>query len=76
MTRKYVFIAVLLGAIGTMGCKGFETPRDLRKKERPDLPQYSTEEQERRGRARYTIPEDDLRAGPKGLIDRPSPTGR
>ena len=76
MTRKYVFIAVLLGAISTVGCKGFETPRDLRKKERPDLPQYSTEEQERRGRARYTIPEDDLRAGPKGLIDRPSPTGR
>jgi hypothetical protein len=40
------------------------------------MPGYTISEQERRGRARYTILEDDIRIGPKTYSDRPSPTGR
>ena len=39
-------------------------------------PYYTIPEQERRGRARLAITEDDWAIGPKGYIDRPSPTGR
>jgi hypothetical protein len=39
----------------------------------PDAPGYTIEEQERRGRARYAIGEDDFRIGPKTYADRPDP---
>jgi hypothetical protein len=41
-----------------------------------DGQRYTIEEQQRRGRERLAITEDDFRIGPKGYIDRPSPTGR
>jgi len=43
---------------------------------RSDAPGYTIAEQEARGRQRLAITEDDLRIGPKGYIDRVSPTGR
>ena len=82
MTRT----AILLGAalLGLAGCRnndgyaprGFDTPRTLRGSERPDRPDLPIEEQQARGRARYGLFEDDLRAGPKGFVDRPGPSGR
>ncbi len=66
-----------LAALGaTAGCKGFDRPCDKKALPKPDLPQYSIEEQERRGRAKYALPREDFRTGPGGMIDRPSPTGR
>jgi hypothetical protein len=43
---------------------------------RADAPGYTIPQQEQRGRERLAISEDDIRIGPKGYIDRPSPTGR
>ena len=59
-----------------LGCKDFNGPRKAISKPKPDLPEYSIEEQQRRGRDKYTIPEDNFRTGPNLNIDRPSPTGR
>ena len=67
---------LLLGCLALAGCKTYDRPRELRGKPRPDDPRLSIEEQQSRGRGRYAIPEDDRREGPKGFIDRPSPTGR
>lgn len=71
---------ILLGLLGvfglvSVGCKDFEGPRQVKSEGRPDLPQYTIEEQERRGRARYAIPED-TRMAPKTFVDRPGPSGR
>ena len=75
MTRTLSLAGFL--ALGTLaGCKGFDGPRAGRDKPRVDAPQYTIEEQQRRGRDKYAIPEDDVRIGPRGFIDRPSPTGR
>ena len=75
MKRNVLFLGLgLVGLIG-VGCKDYDGPRQLRGQPRPDLPQYSIEEQQSRGRGRYAIPEDD-RTTPKGYVDRPSPTGR
>jgi hypothetical protein len=56
--------------------RGFDTPRRLRGEPRPDDPNLPVEEQQRRGRARYGVYEDDPRVQPNGLIDRYGPTGR
>jgi len=75
MIRKSLFLGLgLIGLIGA-GCKDFDGPRQLRGQPRPDLPQYSIEEQQSRGRGRYGIPEDDPTL-PKAGVSRPSPTGR
>jgi hypothetical protein len=60
-------------AIGSVGCRDFDTPRTLRGSPRPDRPDLPIEEQERRSRARYALPEDDFRIGPATGIDRPDP---
>ncbi|OWK40533.1 hypothetical protein [Fimbriiglobus ruber] len=76
MTRKALlstlFLATLLGA----GCGTFDTPWSLRGTPKPDRPGLSIEEQQRNGRARYGLPDDDYRVGPKTFDDRPSPSGR
>ena len=68
---------VLLGLIATavMGCKDFDKPRDLRDKPRPYLPDYSVEEQGRRLRGRFSIPQDDRAVGPRTGLDRSTPVG-
>lgn len=73
MTRKLLLLAFAVAGLAPVGCRNFETPRMLRGSPRPDQPNLPIEEQERRGRARYALPEDDFRATPRGLIDRPDP---
>jgi hypothetical protein len=73
MTRTTFTLGLLLAGSCAAGCGGFDTPRMLRGTPRPDQPGLSIEEQERRGRARYGIAEDDFRIGPKTFVDRPDP---
>jgi len=72
--RRLILSAVLIAAAA--GCTRFAGPVAVRQMGRADAPGYTIEEQERRGRERYAIPEDDPRIGPKAYADRPSPTGR
>jgi hypothetical protein len=77
MTRTATLLGVAL--LGLAGCRaggGYDTPRTLRGSERPDRPDLPIEQQQARGRARYGLFEDDFRAGPKGFVDRPGPSGR
>ena len=69
-------LLLLLPLLTLAGCTRYEGPLEVRRKDRADAPGYTIEEQERRGRERYAIPEDDPRIGPKAYADRPSPTGR
>ena len=73
MRRSLILVALVLSSVG---CSRFSGPIAVRNSGRADAPGYSLEEQERRGRERYTITEDDIRIGPKTYADRPSPTGR
>jgi hypothetical protein len=73
MRRSLILVALVLTSVG---CSRFSGPIAVRNSGRADVPGYSLEEQERRGRERYTITEDDIRIGPKTYADRPSPTGR
>ncbi len=72
MRRRLLLLAVL----SLTGCNRFSGPLESRQQGRADAPGYSIEEQKVRGRERLSITEDDYRIGPKGYIDRPSPTGR
>lgn len=75
-------ILLSLALITLAGCGGrFTGPLETRHLGRvdgigPDGQRYSIPEQMMRGRERLAISEDDYRIGPKGYIDRPSPTGR
>lgn len=74
MSRRIAFLLVLTSTVA--GCKNIAPPREARNKSRPDLPGYTIEEQERRGRERLATFEDDPRIGPNTYISRPGPTGR
>lgn len=67
---------LLLSVLALAGCGRYAGPLESRQQGRADAPGYSIEEQKVRGRERLSISEDDFRIGPKGYIDRPSPTGR
>lgn len=67
---------VVLGLMVASGCHRFLGPREVRQLGRPDAPGYTIDEQQRRGRERLTVIEDDFRVGPKTYADRPSPIGR
>ena len=67
---------LLLAVIALAGCNRFTGPLETRQLGRADAPGYTLDEQQKRGRERLSISEDDFRIGPKGYIDRPSPTGR
>ena len=70
-------LVLMLGVVALAGCNRFTGPAETREKVgRVDAPGYSIYEQKVRGRERLAISEDDYRIGPKGFIDRPSPTGR
>ena len=75
MTRKLTLLLLAAAGTAAVGCKCFDTPRSLRGSERPDRPDLSIEEQERRGRARYGLHEDDFRVGPNTYTNRIDPTG-
>ncbi len=76
MARSRMVLLAVIAASALAGCKDFNGPRKAISKPKPDLPEYTIEEQQRRGRDKYTIPEDNFRIGPNLNIDRPSPTGR
>jgi hypothetical protein len=76
MFERILKIVTLCLIVTQIGCSSFSGPRQNRNKPRPDLPEYSIEEQQRRGRDKYAIPEDDFRVSPPTFIGRPSPTGR
>jgi hypothetical protein len=67
---------LILGVLVLAGCNRFSGPVETRQLPRADAPGYDIEEQKKRGRERNSISEDDFRIGPKGYIDRVSPTGR
>ena len=73
--RRFMLLVVLL-ASSAVACSNLRGPSETRHMPRADAPGYSIAEQERRGRDRLSITEDDYRIGPKAFIDRPSPTGR
>ena len=82
MSRRLLVLSVLALA----GCGRYSGPVESRQQGPADpkvrggdgqlRPVYDINEQKVRGRERYAISEDDYRIGPKGFIDRPSPTGR
>lgn len=75
--RRLVLLAILvISTTSALGCSRFAGPLAIRNWGRADAPGYNLEEQQRRGRERYAITEDDWRIGPKGDMNRPSPTGR
>lgn len=73
MGRYGWLVCLLLAAVG---CRNIAGPLEARNKSRADLPGYTIEEQERRGRDRLATFEDDPRIGPSTYISRPGPTGR
>ncbi|MBN9118429.1 MAG: hypothetical protein J0I06_04575 [Planctomycetes bacterium] len=66
----------LLAVMAVVGCERFSGPLETHRLPRADSPGYTIEEQKQRGRERNSVTEDDFRIGPKGYIDRVSPTGR
>jgi len=66
---------LMLVVLSIVGCRDFDKPRDLSNKPRPYLPDYSIEEQGRRLRGRYSIPQDDRNVGPRTGVDRSTPVG-
>ncbi|MBA4065610.1 MAG: hypothetical protein C0501_18225 [Isosphaera sp.] len=72
--RRIVLPVLLLA--GLAGCTRFAGPREVRNFDRADAPGYTIDEQQRRGRERLAITEDDPRIGPSPGISRPSPIGR
>jgi hypothetical protein len=72
--RRTLFLLCLF--LSSIGCARFAGPVAVRQMGRADAPGYNIDEQQRRGRERLTILEDDIRIGPKAYADRPSPTGR
>jgi hypothetical protein len=77
MTRTCAVGLLALLASGSIGCRFFEANRaEKASTPPPDSGAYldrSTEAQERRGRARYALTEDDFRIGPRTYADRPDP---
>jgi len=79
MSRRIVLMlgVVLLAA----GCRSSTSgPREVWQKNlnggnRADAPGYTLDQQEQRGRERYTIPLDERSVGPSTNMGRWSPTG-
>jgi hypothetical protein len=73
--NRLIFVIVMATTIS--GCRNnFDGPRAARDKPRPDQPQYTIDEQQRRARDKYALFDDDHRVGPSVGIGGPSPTGR
>ncbi|VTU02690.1 unnamed protein product [Gemmataceae bacterium] len=72
--RRVVIVGLLV--MSCAACTRFAGPLAVRQMDRADAPGYTIEEQEKRGRARLAITEDEWAVGPYAYIDRPSPIGR
>jgi len=77
MTRKLGWLLIVGGfvALGA-GCRNVGGLCEARRKPRPDDPSYTIEEQKRRARDKYALPEDDFRVGPSTFNERPGGIGR
>jgi hypothetical protein len=74
-------VVLLVGLLALIGCRtNWEGPREIywknRAGDRPDLPGYTIEQQEQRGRERLSTPSDNWRVGPPIGLSGPDPTGR
>jgi hypothetical protein len=67
---------IVLGILCVAGCQNILGPFAPRDPQRVDDPGLPIEEQERRGRDRYALPEGSATVAPPTLIDRPGPHGR
>ena len=67
---------MLFGVLILAGCQNTIGPLANRNRERPDQAQYDIEEQKRRGRDRYSLPDDSPLIGPRTGISNYGPTGR
>ena len=65
----------LVALAGLAGCSSYDKPRDLREMPRAKLTGLPAEEQEKRIRGRYSIPDDDRRVGPSTGLARNTPLG-
>lgn len=66
---------VLIGLLFTIGCQSDRGSLFYRKPSRVDDPTLSIDEQQRRGRERYSYIEDGSLT-PRAYVDRPGTTGR
>lgn len=66
----------LLGALLLTGCQNVIGPFQSRAPQRVDDPLLSIGEQQRRGRDRLALPEDQTGLAPKTYTDRADPHGR
>lgn len=75
MTRTFMALTVLLGLVA-VGCCNLGRLRDAKSKPRPDDPRYTIEEQKRRARDKYALPDPDFRTGPATGSELPGGIGR
>jgi hypothetical protein len=65
-----------LGLILWVGCQNVVGPFDARQPQRVDDPLLPIPEQQKRGRDRLALPEDNPASAPRTFTDRPGPHGR
>ena len=79
--RRRLLLLAALAVLAQAGCGRFAGPLESRQQGRVDprdeygRPVFNIEEQQKRGRERLSISEDDYRIGPKGYIDYPALAG-
>lgn len=66
----------LLGALFLAGCQSVVGPFQSREPQRVDDPLFNIGEQQRRGRDRLALPEDQTGMAPRTYTDRADPHGR
>jgi hypothetical protein len=67
---------MLMTLVAAVGCQNTSGPLQNRFRPRPDDPAYTVEEQKRRGRDRYPLPDDSPQIAPRTGISTYGPTGR
>jgi len=78
MTRQFVMLTIVTATtvLTSLGCCNYNGVRDARAKPRPDDPCYTIEEQKRRARDKYALPDSDFRIGPPTGSELPGGIGR
>ncbi len=73
-------VLLMLPILALAACQRYEGPREIYKKNRAgdhaDLPGYTIPEQEKRGRERLPLINDNTLLYPNGYVDRPGGIGR
>jgi hypothetical protein len=78
MTRTFAVCTALAisTVLSSLGCCNVGGLRDARSKPQPDNPRYTIEEQKRRARDKYAIPDSDVRIAPPTGSELPGGIGR